>query len=34
MFRFEQNYVQNPWIIKGILKSSKTKQKLYDKLLK
>ena len=26
--------LKNPWITKGILKSSKTKQRLYDKFLK
>ena len=26
--------LKNPWITKGILKSSKTKQMLYDKFLK
>ena len=33
-FKIKSNNKANPWIIKGIVKSSKRKQKLYEKFLK
>ena len=32
--KIKSNNKANPWIIKGIVKSSKRKQKLYEKFLK
>ena len=32
--RLKTKHIQSPWITKGIAKSSKTKQKLYEKFLK
>ena len=34
MVTVKSKTLKNPWITKGILKSSKTKQRLYDKFLK
>ena len=34
MVTVKSKTLKNPWITKGILKFSKTKQRLYDKLLK
>ena len=34
LVKVKSKTLKNPWITKGILKSSKTKKRLYDKFLK
>ena len=34
MVTVKSKTLKNPWIIKGIVRSSKTKQRLYEKFLK